>query len=1353
MKFLFSLMAFGLFFQAQAGVVINELMAGSSDRRLSWSTNGVAHLGSGVPWQAPEYVDSGWSTGNLPAGYGFTGLSTDLTGAMSNQAPSLYLRKEFQVTAEEAASSNQLNLPMDCNDGFVAYLNGREVVRANCGPPNRFVYASQAAGNVTFGLAQYNLGPASNWLVPGRNVLAFQVHNAEQPSTLAAPEQITLHLPTPEFKINCGLWMASNSVPYKLFLVYGNANGPWQYFVGRYEPSGGVVDEGLITNTFAAPQGEEGNYDQPSAFVDWVELYNNGGSPVDLTGWSLTDDSTRPTKWYFPANTTIPANGYLLVLCDDRDEANAPAGPARQIHSNFKLGKQGEYLGLFNALGTVVDQLAPTYPPQVFYCSYGRNPADPAQFGYFDTATPGTTNFGTFYSNQVAAPQFQDPGNVDLPGGVYHSASLTLQLLDSTSGSIVRYTLDGSEPTLLNGFTYGSALSLSQPFDKTGTVIRARAFRDGWLPSDVITHSYLLKQPALLTNVPALLFTADPGRDFYKPQGILAIVGGSWVAVPNNNGNIWAADNASDYDNAEGDGKPFERATHFEFYAPTGYYPTNQAPLRDDMGLRTSGSSYQRPRYTMQTVATDSPWSPSDSFQKPSFNIYFNSDYGSAPLDYVLFTNYPVHKFQHLRLRAGKNDNYNPFVTDELVRRLWIDMGHVGARGLFCSMYMNAIYKGVFNLTERFREPLFQQHYNSSALWDVDYSGEWVDGDSTAFYQLLSTLNTDLTVMANWQSVTNQMDIDNVADYYLLNIYCATWDWPGNNYVIARERSTGPDSRFRFAVWDAEGAFNVNSYYNKPVNYNTVSNDLLLDPYDWNNLPVIFKRLYPSPEFKLRFADRVNLQMFNGGMLDDRDPDGGGPLQSHFAQRLGELVSEVGPLVLYNTGANLNTGPFDTWTASGSGRRSYLLGTTTGRKMLRDAGLWPVTEPPIFSQFGGVVPANYSLSITSSVAIAGQTATIYYTLNGQDPRLMGGALNSSAITYTNAFPVNQIMTVKARARNKITGEWSPLTEATFGFTAQPASSNNLVVAELMYHPPKETAAEAAAGITDADTFEFVRLMNIGAAPVDLNGVQFTIGITFNFTGGSIRYLAPGANVLIVKNLTSFQTRYGHAYDSLIAGEYGGNLSNSGEELRLQAADGSTIRDFIYDDDVPWPTSADGSGPSLILRSPPSNPNHGIATNWTASAMPGGMPGGVAHPETYSAWRNLFWSTPTSADDTTAGPNADPDGDGLNNLLEYLYGLNPAQPDAAPRLIPAVETINAAPHLTVSLRLSGGASDVTAVPQFSRDLVTWSNNPSILQLLSSVPGDDGRVNWKYYDTAALSTNAQRFVRFQFNFNLH
>jgi len=76
-----------------------------------------------------------------------------------------------------------------------------------------------------------------------------------------------------------------------------------------------------------------------------------------------------------------------------------------------------------------------------------------------------------------------------------------------------------------------------------------------------------------------------------------------------------------------------------------------------------------------------------------------------------------------------------------------------------------------------------------------------------------------------------------------------------------------------------------------------------------------------------------------------------------------------------------------------------------------------------------------------------------------------------------------------------------------------------------------------------------------------------------------------------------------------------------------------------------------------------------------------------------------------------------------------------------------------PHLTVSLKWSGGASDVVVVPQFSSDLVNWTNDPSVLQLLQSVAGDDGRVTWKYCDTAALTATPQRFIRFQFNVSLH
>src|SRR5258706_3872354 len=148
-------------------------MAAPSEQQLWWSSNGVPHVGSGIGWMEPDFVPRGWSTGNLPAGYGFGGLSTDLTTTMRDKTPSLYLRKEFELTAVQAALSDPLTLVAEYNDGFLAYLYGREMARVNFGPTKRFIYASQPALNVSTasGPVENNLRPGKALVVPRRHEL------------------------------------------------------------------------------------------------------------------------------------------------------------------------------------------------------------------------------------------------------------------------------------------------------------------------------------------------------------------------------------------------------------------------------------------------------------------------------------------------------------------------------------------------------------------------------------------------------------------------------------------------------------------------------------------------------------------------------------------------------------------------------------------------------------------------------------------------------------------------------------------------------------------------------------------------------------------------------------------------------------------------------------------------------------------------------------------------------------------------------------------------------------------------------------------------------------------------------
>ena len=169
--------------------------------------------------------------------------------------------------------------------------------------------------------------------------------------------------------------------------------------------------------------------------------------------------------------------------------------------------------------------------------------------------------------------------------------------------------------------------------------------------------------------------------------------------------------------------------------------------------------------------------------------------------------------------------------------------------------------------------------------------------------------------------------------------------------------------------------------------------------------------------------------------------------------------------------------------------------------------------------------------------------------------------------------------------------------------------DHLRIVEVMYNPPAVSASEAAVDPNfDKDDFEFVELLNTSDTDIlDLSGVQFSEGPASPFTFEGVSVLAPGGRLVLVNNPVAFNTRYPGVP---IGGIYEGNLRNSGERLRLQMNDGSTIVDFEYGDDLPWATAADGQGSSLVLKNPSTTSVDalGLAESWAASAISGGTPG-------------------------------------------------------------------------------------------------------------------------------------------------
>ena len=145
-----------------------------------------------------------------------------------------------------------------------------------------------------------------------------------------------------------------------------------------------------------------------------------------------------------------------------------------------------------------------------------------------------------------------------------------------------------------------------------------------------------------------------------------------------------------------------------------------------------------------------------------------------------------------------------------------------------------------------------------------------------------------------------------------------------------------------------------------------------------------------------------------------------------------------------------------------------------------------------------------------------------------------------------------------------------------------------------------------------------------------------------------------------RNASEF--RYGGDAAARIIGEFtdDAGLANGGERLALIAADQSTVQDFSYRDDSPWPETADGDGASLVLANPFSGPDHDLALNWQPSAHDGGTPGGTDTLH-YPEWALQFGNP---------DPGSDDDRDQRVALLEFAEGGSPNQfgaPDSTVRV--------------------------------------------------------------------------------------
>ncbi len=883
------------------------------------------------------------------------------------------------------------------------------------------------------------------------------------------------------------------------------AGGSWVVTVDA-----GLEDPAIRLNELMAANAT-GLRDEDGEEQGWIEIFNAGTTPVNLADYSLSDDPDEPGRWVFPP-MLLGAGQYRVIFASGKDRRDGTVGG--RLHTGFRLARRGEYLGLFNAEWPrrAISELAEEFPAQRNDVSWGRR--EDGTWVYHQVPTPGSRNTGATLEQSVEPVRFSVERSY-----VQHPFELILSC--GTPGATVRYTLNGAEPNATNSLVYEGPILIQRT-----TVVRANAVRSGWLGSETGTHTYLYGLGTAQRGLPAISL-ATATNNLVGRSGIVGMQGGT-----RDGGGAWVRRLATDYFNPLNRGPAWERPVSVELLTPL-----NNGEFQIDAGLRLHASDYFRPRLT-----------PTSKF---SWRLYFRGDYGSGRLRHPLLPVSNVEEFDALVCRAGSND-LNPFVRDELQRRLFADCGQVSSRGLMAVLYLNGRYSGYYNPVERIEADFLSIHHGGGKEWDVLSQSGPVDGDRVNFDQMMSGARTGSATNSAWlQALSLRLDLTNFVDYLLVNAYGYNGDWPHNNWRAGRERRAG--ALWRFYIWDAEWSFGT---YGRSVSGNTFTE------LGTSEIGTLYSRLRQNPEFRLLFADRAHRHLYNGGALT----------AENVVRRFAEATVGLSGLI-----PDLDRSITNNWVRNRPGPL---------RTHLHGQGLFGSSNAPVMSRHGGRVAEGTAIGLTN------RNGQIWYTVNGSDPRVaFSGLVSAQARLYEAANPPVITGPTTLRARSLSGGVWSAVTDAVFSVDA---SAVPVRFGEFMVQPPGGGA------------YEFVELRNVSSRPVDLSGYWFE-GIDFRFPPGTV---LPSRGVWVLgsgANPAAFAGRYPTVN---VVGWFGGALNNSGEALVLRDARGGLVDRVVYGVDAAWPDVAD-NGRSLERTRFDLEGTDPAA--WESSASVGGSPGVILPP--------------------------------------------------------------------------------------------------------------------------------------------
>ncbi len=575
-----------------------------------------------------------------------------------------------------------------------------------------------------------------------------------------------------------------------------------------------------------------------------------------------------------------------------------------------------------------------------------------------------------------------------------------------------------------------------------------------------------------------------------------------------------------------------------------------------------------------------------NSAVQKSFKLFFRSMYGANSVNKQLFDNKDITHFKRLIFRAAGNDGMVTASSDRAHMRDGINATMAIKSNLkfkssaykAVNVYLNGEYRGIFNMRERIDKYFIEDNYDydddlprNMIEYAFGYSGnlhviagEWSDFSDTHHY----CEDNDLSIQSNYDYVAERFDIEDFTDYWIFETYIGNFDWLTNNMFFWRPDV--PNGKYRWILWDTDHGIGLPySSYGNPE-WNTLewaTSTWSGRPWDGARTRII-RNLLENDDYKYyfitRYADLIN-KYFGSGMF------------TNIVDSLEDVIEDEIPKQIARWGVSTE----NSWEESFNTIRDYI---TERPENVREhiKGLYSLED--MYTLQLDVYPENSGKFNLNTISVDGEFSWTgkYY----ENMKITIEAIPMPGyqfVGWQNSLETAQEIEIYPHGNTTVVALFEPV-----NYDDYPVVFN-----EISYNQDNTYASG-----------DWIELYNRSDNDVDISGWEFKDSDdnhVYTFPQNTI--LEEEEYLVVCSNEILFTSTYPNVENYLAEFNFG--LSGNGELLRLYN-DTIIIDSVLYDDTAPWPTAADGNGPTLELIN--TNYNNDFGENWQASYVDGGTPG-------------------------------------------------------------------------------------------------------------------------------------------------